>query len=100
MHSAFSRHERVHVAVPCCSGAAAWTEVVTGLHVWETTVSLNAIMTRSFSCLVATASWARDICRGIARGECEHMFIRGVSQEGEGHALRATPSCDFTVDKL
>ena len=99
MHSALSRHERVHVTVSCCSGAAAWTGVVAGLHVRETAVSLDAVMTRSFSCLVTTASWAHDICRGIARGECEHMFIRGVSQEGEGHALRAIPSCNFTTGR-
>ena len=99
MDSAFSRHERVQVTVPGCSGTEAWTRIIAGLNVRETAVSLNAVMTRSFGCLVSTASRAHDGCSGIARGECEHMFIRGVSREGEGHALRVTPSCNFTRDK-
>ena len=88
----------MHVAVPRCSGAAAWTVPLTSLYVWETAVSLNAVMTRSFGCLISTASRAHDGCCGIARGECEHMFIdRGVSQEGEGRDLRVITSVILIV---
>jgi len=63
----------------------------------ETTVSLDAIVTRSFSCLVATASWAHNIG---ARGERENVvlrFVRGVSQEGEGRALRLITTSNIVL---
>ena len=98
MHSAFARHVRVHVAVPRCSGAAAWAGIVAGLNVRETAVSLDAIMTRSFCCLIAPASRACDSdCRDACGERSSVLSVRGVSQEGEGCDLRLIPSCIFIV---
>ena len=90
-------HERMHVAVPRRSGAAAWAGIVTGLNMREPTVALNAIVTRIFCCLVAPASRTcnRD-CRDT-RGERSVLSARGVSQEGEGCDLRLIPFCIFIV---
>ena len=83
----------MHVAVPCCAGAAAWAGIIALLNVRESAISLNAVMSRGFCCLVAPASRAcsRD-CRD-ARGERSVLsVVRGVSQEGEDRALRVMTS--------
>ena len=97
MHWAFARHERVHVAVPRCSGAAAWAGIVALLDVRESAISLNAIVSWSFCCLVAPASRAYDRDCRDARGERSVLSVRGVSQEGEGRDFRVITSCIFIV---
>ena len=93
MYSAFTRYKRMHVAVPRCSGAAAWAGIVTLLDMRESAISLNAIVSWSFCCLVAPASRTCDRDCRDARGERSVRSVRGVSQEGEGRALRLIPSC-------
>ena len=89
MHSALARHERMHVAVPCCSGAAAGAGILALLDMRESAITLNAIVSWSFCCLVAPASRTCDLNCRDARGECG---VRGVSQEGEGRDIRVTTS--------
>ena len=98
MHSALARHERMHVAVPRCSGAAAWAGIVTLLDMRESAISLNAIVSWSFCCLVAPASRTCDRDCRDARGERSSVLsVRGVSQEGEDRALRVIASSILIV---
>ena len=97
MYSAFTRYKRMHVAVPCCSGAAAWAGIVALLDVRESTISLNAIVSWSFCCLVAPASRTCDRDCRDARGERSVLSVRGVSQEGEDRALRVIASSILIV---
>ena len=96
MCPAFARHERVHVAVSTCSGAAAWAGIVALLDMRESAISLNAIVSWSFCCLIAPASRTCDRDCRDASGE-RRRSVRGVSQEGEGCDLRLIPSCIFIV---
>ena len=104
MDSAFTRHKRVHVAVPARPGSTAWAWVVTLRVMWESAVSLNSVVTWSVGCLVPTASRAHDVRPRGERAACilarsvdearfasasaGRMMIFGRSQEGENRALR------------
>ena len=99
MYSAFTRYKRMHVAVPRCSGAAAWAGIVTLLDVRESAISLNAIVSWSFCCLIAPAGRACDRDCRDARGERSvlSVVVSGVGQEGEDRALRVIASSIFIV---